>query len=239
MNTKTAFRRAKPLKPYVLVNMAMTADAKIATVNRAISTFGSKRDHDHLYELRATVDAVMSGARTVDSNQVTLGPGSLKYRRQRIKRGLAEYNLRIIVSGSGTINPQAEIFQQRFSPIIVLTTQRASPESLALLRTLAAEVKICGRSEVDLPAAMRWLRDQWRVKRLLCEGGAELNEAMFRARQVDEVYTTVCPKIFGGRSAPTMAEGAGTKNLDGATSLELRTARQIGAELFLKFRVKG
>jgi len=42
--------------------MAMTADGKIATANRAISTFSSKQDHDHLLDLRATADAVMAGA---------------------------------------------------------------------------------------------------------------------------------------------------------------------------------
>ena len=88
-------------RPFVLVNMATTADGKIATANRAVSTFGSARDHAHLLELRATVDAVMSGARTVDSAPVNLGPGAAKYRRQRLRRGLAEYNLRVIVSGSG------------------------------------------------------------------------------------------------------------------------------------------
>src|SRR5688572_30446426 len=98
--------------------MAMTADGKIATANRAISTFGSRRDHDHLLELRATADAVMAGARTVDSAKINLGPGPARYRRRRLRRGLAAYNLRIVVSRSGTVNPDAEIFKHRFSPVI-------------------------------------------------------------------------------------------------------------------------
>ena len=52
--------------PFVLVNMAMTADGKIATTNRLVSSFSSRRDGQHLLELRATADAVMAGARTVD-----------------------------------------------------------------------------------------------------------------------------------------------------------------------------
>src|SRR5271170_7697927 len=104
--------------------MAMTADGKIATANRAVSTFGSKRDHEHLLELRATADAVMAGARTVDSARINLGPGATKFRRRRLKNGLAEYNLRVIVSGSGSINPGTAIFKRRFSPIIILTTAR-------------------------------------------------------------------------------------------------------------------
>ena len=61
--------------PFVFINMAMAADGKIATANRAVSTFSSKHDFEHLLELRATADAVMSGARTVNEQVVNLGPG--------------------------------------------------------------------------------------------------------------------------------------------------------------------
>ena len=104
--------------PFVFVNMAMTADGKIATANRAVSTFGSHRDHEHLLELRATADAVMAGAGTVNAAPINLGPGGAKFQRQRLKRGLAEFNLRVIVSGNGSVNPGAEIFRQRFSPLL-------------------------------------------------------------------------------------------------------------------------
>ena len=75
--------------PFVLINMAMTADGKIATANRLVSSFGSPRDQDHLLRLRATADAVMAGARTADLNPINMGPGPAKYRRLRLRRGLA------------------------------------------------------------------------------------------------------------------------------------------------------
>ena len=114
-------------------------------------------------ELRATADAVMSGARTVDLSRATLGPGGLKYQRKRIKRGLSEYNVRIVVSGSGSINPNAEIFKHKFSPIIILTTSRASAASRQRLHGLGAEVKICGRKQINFRAALRWLREEWGI----------------------------------------------------------------------------
>ena len=122
--------KRKPACPFVFVNMAMTADGKIATANRAVSSFGSQRDHNHLYELRATADAVMSGARTIELSHATMGTGAARFRRLRRANGLAEHNLRVIVSGSGSIDPEAEIFRHRFSPIILLTTERASKKSL-------------------------------------------------------------------------------------------------------------
>ena len=132
MNLKLETRNSE--LPFVLVNMAMSADGKIASANRAVATFSSPRDHDHLYALRATADAVMSGARTVDLNDYTLGPDPARFKKIRLQRGLAEYNLRVIVSGSGSVNPRAEIFRHRFSPILVLTSERAPAAKLKSLR---------------------------------------------------------------------------------------------------------
>jgi len=223
--------------PFVTVNMAMTADGKIATANRAVSSFGSARDKEHLLELRATADAVMAGARTVDSNKINLGPGPARYRRLRLKRGLREYNLRIVASRSGKVNPQSEIFRRRFSPIIILTTHRATTRRLQMLRALADEVKVCGRKEINFRTVFRWLRKKWGIKRLLCEGGGEVNDALFRAGVVDELHLTICPKVFGGRLAPSIADGLGVTRLSDAARLQLKSARRVGNELFLVWKV--
>src|ERR1039458_184969 len=61
---------------------------------------------------------------------------------------------------------------------------------------------------LQISSSLNW-RSKWGVKRLLCEGGGELNDALFRAGLVDEIHLTICPKIFGGRTAPTIADGLG------------------------------
>jgi len=233
VNSKLKTKNSK--SPFMLVNMAMTADGKIAMVNRAAASFGSPRDHEHMLGLRATTDAVMAGARTVDSASITMEPGPAKFRRRRLKRGLAEYNLSVIVSRSGSVNPRAEVFNHRFSPIIILTTCRAKANRLKQLRALADEVKICGRREINFRVALRWLQKKWGVRRLLCEGGGELNDALFRAGLVDEFHLTICPKIFGGRNAPTIADGKGIPKIAGARRFVLKSARRIGNELFTVF----
>lgn len=221
--------------PFVLVNMAMTADGKIANAARTVSSFSSRRDQRHLLELRATADAVMAGARTVDLNPVNLGPGSVRYRRLRRRRGLAEFNLRIIVSRTGSVNPKARVFKRAFSPIIILTTRRATASRLKRLRAVAAEVRICGAREINFRSALCWLRRAWGVKRLLCEGGGELNDALFRAGLVNELHLTVCPRIFGGRNAPTIADGLGLGALPRAVPLKCLSARRHGDEMFLVY----
>lgn len=224
-----------PKLPFVFVNMAMTADGKIATANRAIHSFGSPRDLEHLYELRATADAILCGARTVEISEATLGNGGEKFRKRRLKNGRAEYPVRVIISGCGSINPNAKIFQTNFSPLIVLTTKRANAKNLSRLKKLATEVKIFGKDEVDFPAAMRWLKKTYRVNRVLCEGGGEVNDAVFRAGLVEEIHLTICPKIFGGRSAPSISEGKGFSKLALTAQYRLASARNFKGELFTVF----
>jgi 2,5-diamino-6-(ribosylamino)-4(3H)-pyrimidinone 5'-phosphate reductase len=224
--------------PFVFINVATTADGKLAPANRKFVPFGSKRDQQLLLELRTRADAVMAGARTVDLMPVKLGPGPAKYRRMRLRNGLAEYNLRVVVSGSGTLDPRAEIFQHRFSPIIVLASGRAPEKRLRRLREVADEVRVFGQDELDFVAALCWLRKKWKVKRLLCEGGGEVNAGLFRAGLVHEIYQTLCPLVFGGRDAPTMADGRGVQTLAEATKLRLTSLKRVGDELFLIYRVK-
>ena len=227
---------ADPL-PFVFLNLAMTADGKIASANRAITSFGSRRDLEHLYALRATADAVMSGARTVDGEKVDLGPGPHRFRRERLRRGLPECNLRVIVSGSGSVDPNARIFQRRFSPILILTSARLSERRLRLLHAAADDVFVSDSEELDLVGGLRWLQQRWNVKRLLCEGGGELNEALFRADLVRQVHITICPLIFGGRSAPSIADGIGWPTLGQATRCRLRSLQRVGDEQFLVYDV--
>jgi riboflavin-specific deaminase-like protein len=177
----------------------------------------------------------MCGARTVEISNATLGNGGETFRRLRLKKKLTEYPLRIIISGSGSIDPTAKIFQKRFSPIIVITTKRASEKKLSVLRKLADVVKISGETEIDFRAVLRWLREKWNVKRLLCEGGGELNDALFRAGLVDEINLTICPKIFGGRHAPTISDGLGCPHLADAEQFKLASIKSKNAELFTRY----
>ncbi len=223
--------------PLTFINMSMSADGKIASSNREICSFGSATDQKRLLQLRARAHAVMAGARTVDGNPVTMGPGPTYYRRLRLRRGLPEYNLRIVVSGTGTLHPDAELFRHTTSPIIILTTDRIRTHQRRRLESVATEVRVCGDQTIDFPETLRWLRRQWGVEQLLCEGGGELNAALLRAGLVNRLFLTVCPLILGGRKAPTLAGGLDPSHLDDSVRLRLDSMQRKSGELFLEYEV--
>ena len=225
-----------PPLPRVFINVAITADGKIAPDTRRFVPFGSERDRSTMMELRSRADAVMSGARTVDLAKADLGPGGMKYQRQRLAQGLAEFNLRVIVSGSGSVDHEAHIFSQRFSPILLLTTEAAPRKRIDRLGALVDDVFTSPGDLIDLRAALGWLKSKWGVKRLLCEGGGEINAALIRAKLVDEIYVTICPVIFGGRSAPSLADGEGISQLTDAIKLKLKRREFVGGELYCVYK---
>ena len=221
-------------RPFVLINMAMSADGKIAPPHRRFVPIGSRRDHDNLLRLRATADAVMCGARTVESGNITMDAGGARYERQRLAKRLARQNLRVLISGTGSVDPDAAIFKNRNSPILVFVSGQAP----AKLKAVADEVIDCGAKSVALGKALGRLHRDWNVKRLLCEGGGELNFELLRLGLVDELHLTICPRLIGGRDAPTIADGVGFQRLAKAAQLELTAQRRVGDELFTTWRVR-
>ena len=103
---------------------------------------------------------------------------------------------------------------------------------------MADDVEIFGDAEMDFRAAFDWLEKKWRVKKILCEGGGELNTALIQQNLVDDIYVTLCPFIFGGRHAPTLADGVGVSSVKEATRLGLKSWKRVGEELYLVYHVR-
>ena len=53
---------------------------------------------------------------------------------------------------------------------------------------------------------------------------------------VDELHLTICPRILGGRQAPTICDGIGFPTLAQAQRLIPVSRKRRGDELFLVYR---
>lgn len=195
-------------RPFVFINVAMTADGKIDTFARKGAAISSPRDKERVDKLRADSDAVMVGGRTLLDEDPKLTVKSESLRAERIARGLSENPMKVGVVTEANIESHSKFLREGQARVVIFTTNRTSKNKLDLLRSLGVDVFVHAGERVDLESAMQTLAELG-VNRLMVEGGATLNFELLRLGLVDEVNAFVAPMIFGGESAPTMAAGAG------------------------------
>ena len=91
-------------------------------------------------------------------------------------------------------------------------------------------------ASVNLPAMLAILRADYGVRRLVCEGGAQIFRALLAAGLIEELHVTLCPRVFGGEKAPTLT-GLPGAFLPASIPLTLKKMEVIGGECFLRDRV--
>lgn len=225
---------AKLPRPFVTANFAITADGRISTRNFTPADFSSPRDKRRLLEIRVRCDAILIGARTLATDTMKLGlPDDLRAARK--KSGLPELPLRVVLSNSGHLDPKLRIFQKPGAPIVIFSTSRMPPRTRTAL-AVKAEVHLHDSQSVDLPRALATLRLSHGIRRLVCEGGGALFRNLIAAGLVDELHLTLCPRIFGGRGAPTLT-GVASDFLPHSARLRLAEMLPFGDECFTRWKV--
>lgn len=198
----------------------MTADGKIDTAARKGAGISSDEDWARVDQLRAAVDAVMVGGQTLTAEDPRLTVKSEKLHQQRVEKGLSANPAKVGIISDAQIPLDGKFITEGGARVFVFTTEQTNPHQVAALRSAGAEVHILGEDRVDLSAAMKQLRSMG-VKQVLLEGGGTLNAAMFAEGLIDEVKIFLAPKIFGGSTAPTLADGPGL-SFDQAVHLSLQ-----------------
>ncbi len=191
----------------MLINVAATLDGKIDTVERRGAAISSERDRQRVDVLRASVDAVMVGGRTLLDEDPRLLVRSAELRTQRLTRGASEHPAKVGIVSRPTLKLNSRFLTS--GPARVILFVPAQPEiDATYLRSVGVEVYAAGEGRVDLGAALSKLSELG-IQRVLVEGGGSLNFELVRLGLVDEVHVYLAPLIFGGATAPTLADGPG------------------------------
>ena len=213
-------------RPFVTLNVAITADGKTDTVARRGATISSPHDLARVDRLRAESDAVLVGGRTLLGDDPRLTVKSADLRAERRARGVEENPIKVGIVSNADLRDDSRFLTAGPAQVMLFTTQRTSPAQIIRLRERGAQVFVMGERRVDLVRAFHRLREHG-VKRLLVEGGGTLNADLLRLRLVDEVYLYIAPLIFGGADAPTLADGVGLQRQE-AIHLQLSTVETLG-----------
>jgi riboflavin biosynthesis pyrimidine reductase len=86
---------------------------------------------------------------------------------------------------------------------------------------------IAGESHVDLQAALKEVKEGYRVKRIVCQGGGAINGALLRAGLVNEISVLMTPFAVGGIDTPTLFDAPNLISAEYMTRLKLLTCKRF------------
>ncbi len=215
----------------------MTVDGKIAT-SSGDSKISSREDLIRVHKLRASVDAIVVGISTIlaDNPRLTV----------RLAKG--RNPARVIVDSKGRIPLDSQIIRTASKVrTIVAVTDKASDEKITKLRDMGAEVLVVSEGKKGQSAAvphgvnLKLLfhkLEKMGLKKILVEGGGELNWSLLHLWLVDELTITIAPRIAGGRLATTLVEGDGFDEIAQSIRLRLKKIeKKKGDEVVLHYKL--
>lgn len=205
-------------KPFVAVKMAMSADGKTATRTGDSKWISGTESRREVMRMRAASDAVIVGAGTALADNPRL--------TARTKG--ARDPFRIIVDSDMCIHGSLKAVRNRDGKTFIATTEKAPAGKLA-----EANVFVCGKEKVDMKRLVQGLGAMG-MKRILIEGGSELNASALEAGIVDRLYLFIAPKIIGGKGAKGVFGGKGVGLMKDAKKIKRMKSRKVGNDILLE-----
>lgn len=225
------------MRPYVIVNVAMSADGKISTRERRQVRISGQQDFTRVDRLKAGCDAVMVGIGTVLADDPSLTVKSEECRSYRREQGKDDHPVRIVVDSSARIPPDAAVLHKGKGKRVIAVSKKAGGDTIALLEKKASVI-VSGEDEVDLPALMDELGSMG-IHRIMVEGGGTLIAGLIRAGLVHEIYTYIGNILIGGKDAPTFNDGVGYTQESLFPRLSLVEVRRIEEGILLHWKVES
>lgn len=214
---------------YVIINSAMTVDGKIATI-RGNSTVSSMDDLRRVHSIRSSVDGIVVGISTVlmDNPRLTA----------RLAKICRKEPARVIIDSTARIPLDSRILKtaDRIKTIIAVTT-RANTSRIKKIQNTGAMVITAGTEYVNLKMVFALLK-KLGFKKILVEGGGEINWSILKLGIANELIVTIAPRIVGGRSAITIVEGDGYSKMSEGIRLKLkRIVKQDSGEMVIYYKI--
>jgi 2,5-diamino-6-(ribosylamino)-4(3H)-pyrimidinone 5'-phosphate reductase len=201
----------------VIINAAISVDGKIST-RKGDSKISSYSDLKRVHKLRCNVDGILVGISTVFKDDPLL---NIRFTECTITN---KNPVRIIIDSKARIPIESKIVKTaKDIETIIAVTKSAPKNKLDELRKKNLKIIISGGhgKKVNLINTFKQLESTFEIKKILVEGGGEINWSIIKNNLFDELIITISPLIIGGRKAITLMEGKGFDKIKECTKLEL------------------
>jgi 5-amino-6-(5-phosphoribosylamino)uracil reductase len=208
----------------------MSLDGYIDDTSGRPLRLSSDADVDRVDDLRAGCDAIAVGAGTIRADNPAMLLRSQARRDARVARGLRPDPARVVISGSGDLDPAARLFTTGEDRIVYVS----SPAAAAARHRLGAAADVVDAGDpVGLGTVLADLAVRG-VARLLVEGGTSLHTQFLTAGLADELRLAVAPFFLGDDRAPRFA-GPGAYPWHPAHRARLAGVGQAGDMAVLRY----
>ena len=224
------------MKPYVILNAAMTLDGKIATKTGS-SEISGPEDLERVHEIRKNADGIMVGIGTVlaDDPRLTV---------HKIPSSKSDNPIRVVVDNKARTPIDFRILNDDADTIIAVgsicdeNNPNSDEDAVSRAKAISqkADVFYSSKTPVDLVEFMDYLYSKG-IRTLMLEGGATLNFSMIKDNLIDEVRICIAPMIAGGRDAKTFFDGEGFDYMKDAVKLELIKSYSCGKDFVMEYKV--
>ncbi|MEU9882502.1 dihydrofolate reductase family protein [Streptomyces phaeochromogenes] len=218
--------------PYVLLSAAVSLDGCLDDTGPGRLLLSGPADFDRVDEVRAESDAILVGAGTLRADNPRLLVNSAERRAARVAAGRPEYPLKVTVSGSGDLDPDAN-FWSTGGEKIVYTTDEGAAKAGDALRGLGVDVVSVG-PDVDWRAVLTHLHGVRGVRRLMVEGGGRVHTQLLRQGLADELQLALAPLVVGEPDAPRLF-GPGDYPGGPRNRLRLVETRPVGDVVLMRY----
>ena len=196
---KEYINHIKNIKPYILVKSAISLDGKIATCTGDSKWISNEKSRKLVHKLRTQFDAILVGTNTV-----------LKDNPMLSSRGYGKNPVRVLLDEKLKIPANYNVVDGTIPTIILYDENiKRIPEyfNKDCIKLVAINFK---QAKKDFNVIIEKL-NKMALKRIMIEGGGEINASVLKTGKADEILLFVAPIIVGGRKAKTFVEGNGVK----------------------------
>jgi len=213
----------------------MSVDGYIDDASPERLRLSSAADFDRVDGVRATCDAILVGAGTIRADDPKLLVKSAARRKRRVERGMPPDLVKVTISASGDLDPDARFFTTGDSPKLVYAPPAVVP---GLAERLGERAEVVDAGDPPDLAAMLADLDKRGVRRLMVEGGGGIHTRFLTAGLADEVQLVVAPFFIGDPSAPRFV-GPGVFPQSPERPMRLAEATRIGDLVLLRYLLGG
>ena len=218
-------KRSLTGRPFVIAKWAMTLDGKTAAASGDSRWISSEQSRLLVHKLRGRMDAILVGIGTVQSDDPLLTARPPGPRRPA----------RVVLDSTACLPVSSRLVKTvPDAPVIVATTERASPHNRERLSSLGCDVIAlpgCGRVPIEPLLDQLGQRGMTNV---LIEAGGRVLGSFLDAGQVDAVEVFIAPLLEGGDHPRTAARGRGLSLMRDATRLRGVELSQVEGDIRLR-----